>query len=96
MNFSRRIVEVNIQDTSLTFFNILNNCFAGCLQKVSTQTFYFLPIQGNPIGPLVPTTVGLKFGSTYNKKLPSNIHVFVSLSLIIVNLYQSVTSPAAP
>ena len=60
------------------------------------KLFYFLPIQGNPIGPLVPTTVGLKFGSTYNKKLPSNIHVFVSLSLIIVNLYQSVTSPAAP
>ena len=72
--------EVNIQDTSLTFFNIFNNCFAGCLQKVSAQTLYFLPIQGNPIGPLVPTTVGLKFGSTYNKNYRQT---FTSLSLCL-------------
>ena len=45
MNFSRRIEEVNIQDTSLTFFNIFNNCFAGCLQKVSTQLFIFSPFK---------------------------------------------------
>ena len=85
MNFSRRIVEVNIQDTSLTFFNIFNNCFAGCLQKVSTQTFYFLPIQGNPIGPLVPTTVGLKFGSTYNKTTVK----YFSLCLFVTNYCQT-------
>ena len=77
--------EVNIQDTSLTFFNIFNNCFAGCLQKVSTQTFYFLPIQGNPIGPLVPTTVGLKFGSTYNKTTVK----YFSLCLFVTNYCQT-------
>ena len=54
MNFSRRIVEVNIQDTSLTFFNILNNCFAGCLQKVSTQTFLFSPHSRKSYWPLSP------------------------------------------
>ena len=37
--------EVNIQDTSLTFFNIFNNCFAGSLQKVSAQTFIFSPFK---------------------------------------------------
>ena len=77
--------EVNIQDTSLTFFNIFNNCFAGCLQKVSAQTFYFLPIQGNPIGPLVPTTVGLKFGSTYNKTTVK----YFSLCLFVTNYCQT-------
>ena len=87
MNFSRRIEEVNIQDTSLTFFNIFNNCFAGCLQKVSAQTFYFLPIQGNPIGPLVPTTVGLKFGSTYNKTTVKHLR----LCLFVTNYCQLVS-----
>ena len=44
------------------------------------KLFYFLPIQGNPIGPLVPTTVGLKFGSTYNKNYRQT---FTSLSLCL-------------
>ena len=47
--------------------------------------FYFLPIQGNPIGPLVPTTVGLKFGSTYNKTTVK----YFSLCLFVTNYCQT-------
>ena len=49
--------------------------------------FYFLPIQGNPIGPLVPTTVGLKFGSTYNKTTVKHLR----LCLFVTNYCQLVS-----
>ena len=66
VNLSRRS-EVNNQTPLLLSSTSTINCFAGCLHKVSAQTFYFSPWKEILFGPLAPAIVGSKSGSIYNR-----------------------------
>ena len=81
VNLSRRS-EVNNQTPLLLSSTSTINCFAGCLHKVSAQTFYFSPWKEILFGPLAPAIVGSKFGSIYNRITVKHFSLCL-LSLIV-------------